>query len=95
VIIVIVREAAVLLRMATAQRHVRFASDDGLDADVLRFTIEVDRTEHVAMIGNRDGRLAKLFDLSNQRFDLIGAVEETELGMQMQVNERRGHGTGF
>jgi hypothetical protein len=47
------------------------------------------------MIGNRDSRLPKLFDLLNEGFNLIGAVEETELGMQMQMNERRGHGTGF
>jgi len=47
------------------------------------------------VIGHRHGRLSEGLDLANQRVNLIGAVEETELGVQMQVDERGGHGTRF
>jgi hypothetical protein len=31
----------------------------------------------------------------HKRFDLIGAVEKTELGVQMQMHERSTHEGGF
>jgi hypothetical protein len=43
------------------------------------------------VIGYGDGWLAKRFDLLNQRIDLIRAVEKTELGVQVKVNELRCH----
>ena len=95
VIVVVVRQPAVLLGMPTAERHVGFAADDGFDADFFRFAVELDGAEHVAMIGHRHSRLSEGLDLLNQRLNLIGAVEETELGVQMQMDERSGHGTRF
>src|SRR6476661_9218587 len=95
VIVIVVCQPAVLLGMPTAERHVGFAADDGFDADLFRFAVELDGAEHVAMIGHRHGRLSEGLDLLNQRFNLIGAVEKTELGVQMQVDERSGHGTRF
>ena len=94
-IVVVVREAAVLLGMTTAERHVGFTADDGFDAGLFGFAVELDGAEHIAMIGHRHGRLAEGFDLLDERFDLIGAVEETELGVQMQMHERRSHGDGI
>ena len=47
------------------------------------------------MIRHRHGRLSEGFHLLYERFNLIGAVEKTELGVQMQVHERRGHEGGF
>jgi hypothetical protein len=44
------------------------------------------------MIGHCHGGLAKSFDLADERFNLIGAVEETELGMEVQVRELGSHG---
>jgi hypothetical protein len=44
------------------------------------------------MVGHRHGRLIKRFDLLDERLDLIGAVEEAELGVEMEVNELRCHG---
>ena len=41
------------------------------------------------MVGHSHGRLVERFDLLNERLDLIRAVQETELGMEMEVNELR------
>ena len=35
----------------------------------------------------RHGRLPERFDLLHERFDLIRAVEQTELGVQMEMHE--------
>jgi hypothetical protein len=81
---------AVLVQSATGS-HVGLAADDRFHPGIFRFTIELDCTEHVAVIGYGDGWLAKRFDLLNQRIDLIRAVEKTELGVQVKVNELRCH----
>ena len=90
-IVVVMSEAAVFGSQATARRHVGFAADDGLDAGVFGFSVELDGAEHVAMVGHRHGRLIERFDLLNERLDLIRAVQETELGMEMEVDELRCH----
>ena len=91
-IVVVVGEAAVFGSEATAGRHVGFAADDRFDACFFGFAVELDRPEHVAMVGHRHGRLIERFDLLDERLDLIRAVEQTELGMEMEMNEGRSHG---
>ncbi len=86
VVVVVVREVRILLE-PTARRHVGFAPDDGFDPRFLRFPVELHRPEHVAMIGHRDGRLPERLHLLHQGVDLVGAVEEAVLGMEMQMNE--------
>jgi hypothetical protein len=44
------------------------------------------------MVGHGHSRLAEGFDLLDQRFDLIRAVQEAELGMEMEMHEGRSHG---
>ena len=46
------------------------------------------------MIGHRHGRLTEGLDLLDERLDLIRAVEQTELGVEMEMDERSGMG-GF
>lgn len=43
------------------------------------------------MIGHGHGRLIERFDLLDERLDLIRAVQETELGMKMEMDELRCH----
>jgi hypothetical protein len=44
------------------------------------------------MVGHGHGWLIERFDLLDERLDLIRAVQETELGMEMEMNELRCHG---
>jgi len=76
---------------SASRGHIGFAADDGLDACIVGFAIELDGPEHVAMVGHRDGRLARRFNLLDERFDLIRAVKETELCMEVEVDEGRSH----
>ena len=72
---------------ATARGHVGFAADDGFDAGILGFAVELDGPEHVAMVGHGHGRLIERFDLLDERLDLIRAVQETVLGMEVEMDE--------
>jgi len=92
VVVIVVGKPAVLLRMAASERHIGFAPDDGFDSRIFGFAIELDRAEHVAMVGHGHGRLTERLDLLHERLDLIRAVEEAELGMQMEMDEGRSHG---
>ncbi len=91
-IVVVVGKTAVFLRVPAAQRHIGFAADDGFDACIFGFAVELDGAEHIAMVGHGDGRLSKGLDLLDERLDLICAVEETELGVKMEMDEGRSHG---
>jgi hypothetical protein len=41
----------------------------------------------MCVVRHRDSRLAECFDLLYEGFDLIGAVQEAELGVKMEMNE--------
>lgn len=90
-IVIVMGEAAVFLGMSTAKRHVGFTADDRPDAHLFGFAIKLHRAEHVAMIRHRHRRLVERFDLPDQRLNLIGAVEKTELGMKMKMDEGGSH----
>ena len=89
-IIIVVGEPAVLC-VAASRCHVGFTSDDRFDAGVLGLSVELDGSEHVAVIGHGHGRLSERFDLLDERIDLIRAVEKTVLGMEMEMDELRWH----
>ena len=94
-IVIVMRKAAVFLGMSAAECHVGLTTDDRFDARFFGFAIELDRAEHVAMIRHRDSRLIERLDLPDQRLNLIRAVEETELRVEMKMDEGRSHGGGF
>lgn len=91
-VVVVVREAAILLCMSTSKRHVGLTADDRLDAYILRFAIKLHRSEHVAMIGHGHRRLVEGFNLFDERFDLIRTVEKAKLCVEMKMNEGGCHG---
>jgi hypothetical protein len=92
VIIVIMGEAAVFGSETTAWGHVGLTADDRFDPRLFGFAVEFNGSKHVPMVGHGHRRLAKGFDLLDKRLDLIRTIEQTELGMEMKMDERRGHG---
>lgn len=94
-VIIIMRKTAVLLGMSTAERHVGFTADDRLDAHLFGLAIKLDRPEHIAMVRHGHSGLIERFNLPDQRLNLIGAIEETELGVEVKMHEGRSHGGGF
>src|SRR5208283_1110441 len=70
-----------------ARREIHLASDDRLDADRFRLLIELDRAEHVAMVGHRDRFHPRRLGVLDQRPDFVGAVEETVLRVDVKMDE--------
>ena len=56
---------------------------------VARVVVEDDRREHVAVLGDRERRHLQLDRFVEQLVDAAGAVEERELGVQVEVDEVR------
>ena len=91
-IVVVVGEPAIFGSEATAGGHVGFATDDRFDTCIFGFAVELDGSEHIAMVGHRHSWLIERFDLLDERLDLIRTIEQTELSMEMEMNEGRSHG---
>ncbi len=78
--------------VAIAGRDIGLAAEDQLDVVRLRLGVEVDRPEHVAVVGDRDGVHPELADLREQVFDADRPVEQAVLRVKMEMTERaRGH----
>ena len=86
------RELAAVLVQAAAGSHVGFAPNDRFHPEFFRLAIELDRAEHVTVVGYRNAGLAEGFDSLNQRLDLIRPVEKAEMGVEVEMNELRCHG---
>ena len=56
--------------------NVELTSQDGLDTGLVPLTIEFQRAEHIAMIGESDGRHAIRLGHRKQICDAIGTVEQ-------------------
>src|SRR5258708_34504544 len=72
---------------ALARREVHLASDDRLDARGFRLLIELDRAEHVAMVGHRDRFHPRRLGVFDQRPDFVRAVEEAVLRVDVKMDE--------
>ena len=72
---------------AAAGSQVRLASDDRFQSGGSGLLIELDRTEHVAVIGHRDRLHPGGFRMFDQRADLVGSVEQAELRMDVKMDE--------
>src|SRR5882672_2971672 len=69
------------------RRDVHLAADDRLHAVAPRLLRELDRAEHVAVVRDRARRHAGGLHARHELLDLVGAVEQRELRVQMQVDE--------
>ena len=67
---------------------VRLKADDRRDPALSGLFEEFDRAAHHAVIGQRDCRLADLFDPVEQPPDLAGAIQNRVVGMDVKVGER-------
>ncbi len=72
-----------------AGSDVDLAADDRLDPRPPSLAVELQGAEHVAVVGDRQGRHAELFGLLHQIADLDGPVEEAVLAVQVQMDEVR------
>ena len=56
--------------------HVHLAADEWLDPDAAHGVVELDRPEHVAVVGDGTGRHPELCDFFCELFRPAGAVEQ-------------------
>ena len=68
---------------------INFTPDDGFDPGLQGLLIKIEGAEHRAVIRNRQGRHAEIFRPGEKILQAVGAVQETVLGMQMEMNEIR------
>jgi len=71
--------------------HIGFAADNWFHSVFLSLLVELNGSEHVAMIGHGYCGHVKGLDLFKKRIELVGAVEETVLRMEVEMNELGGH----
>ena len=76
---------------AIARRDVDLAAEDRVDAALPRRIVKDDGREHVAVLGDGQGRHLELLRLVEQLVDAAGAVQQGELGVEMQMDEFRRH----
>ena len=79
--------AFALLAAPVAGGDVRLHSDERANAGLVRFFLELPRTEHVAVIGDGESGLLEFESPLYQVIDSVGAVEKRVLGMTMEMNE--------
>jgi len=81
-----------LLERLAVVDDVHLATEDRLDALLGGGLVEVDRARHRAVVGERHGGHLELRRLARERRDPARPVEDRELGVDVQVDERRAHG---
>jgi len=68
-------------------RYVRFAADNRLDPGPLRLDVELDGTEHVAVIGDCQRRHLVLVGQLDYGVEPTGAVKQRILAVRVQMDE--------
>ena len=71
------------LVVAAARRHVDLAAENGLHARGHGGAVELDRAEHVAVVGHRHGGHPRRLHPRDQPLDLVGPIEQRILRVQM------------
>ena len=71
--------------------QVALHADDGFDARRPRRLVEINDSMKHAVVGQPDGVHSQLLRTLDQRIDAAQTVEETELGMQVEMSERSVH----
>ena len=75
--------------VAGVRRHVGLCADDGRYAALAALLVEVEDSVHVAVIGDRQRRLAVRLGRGHHVGDPRRAVEHRVFGMGVQMDERR------
>ena len=87
--------AAIALLSFAVDGDVALDAEDRLDAELLGLHVELHRAEHVAVVGDRDGVHAEFLHALEQALDLVPAVEQRVLRVQVEVREHRGRVRGW
>ena len=77
--------------VATVVGHVGLEADDRLHVSLATLPIEIQNAVHVAVIGDAQRRLAIGGRRGDELAEASSTVEHRELGVDMQVGERRRH----
>jgi hypothetical protein len=85
---------AVALRLAVREearlaRDVHLAADHRAHVGLLAGLVQLDRAEHVAVVGQRERALTVLLARRDQIGDPVRAVEQAVLGVDVEVDEIR------
>jgi len=86
VVIVVVSEEPFALP-AIARSKIGFTSNDGFYALGMGFLVKINGTKEVAVVRHGDGGLAKFSNLRKQRVQLVGAIKEAVVRVEMKVDE--------
>ncbi len=86
---------AALLLEARSRRDVDLAAEDRLHTRIARLLVELDGAEQIAVVGHRDRRHAERLRAREERLVLDRAVEQRELGVQVQVGEGSRHSLAY
>ncbi len=78
---------APVLFEARSLNQVELAADDRLDALGLGRVVEFDRAVEIAMVGERDGGHAEYDRPVHQPVDAAAAVEQAEVGVDVEMDE--------
>lgn len=79
----------VLVLFAVVLYHIDFASEDGFESRRVGRIVELLYAEHIAVVGNGNGRHAELLGPFHQRGDGGGPIEDGVLRMYMKMSELR------
>ena len=77
------------LRVPASRRHVDLAAENRIQSARSRVIVKDHRREQVPVLGHGDGRHLQLDGLIQQLVDAARAVQQRELGVQVQMNEIR------
>ena len=67
--------------------HVDFTPDDRLDSGFGSLVVELDRPEHISVVGDGHGWVARMAAFIQKASCLNGPVQKTELRMDMKMNK--------
>ena len=75
------------LVQTTARRDIHLAAENRIQSARARMVVKDHRREHVAVLGDRQRRHLQRDRLIEHLVDAASAVEQRELGVEVQVNE--------
>ena len=72
---------------ALSRRDVKLAADERVYSLILAFAVKAERSEHIAVVGNRDGFLAHGLCVGDHFLEGRGAVEKRIVGVNVEMDE--------
>ncbi len=79
--IIVVMGEMPLFRQAAARSQICLSADEGLHPRGLGFLIELDRSEHVPVVGDRDCPHIEALNLGDERSNLVCPIQQAVVRM--------------